>query len=66
MQRALRISGVLLVLGLFVEALTLHWNTAFSFMSFMMVSGTLLVIGVLVYLVSLLLHTHEPKSPHNL
>jgi uncharacterized membrane protein HdeD (DUF308 family) len=50
MGRRLRISGVLLILGLIVEALTLCWNTAASFMSFMIFGGILLVGGVLSYL----------------
>jgi predicted membrane channel-forming protein YqfA (hemolysin III family) len=66
MERALRIAGVLLVLGLVVEALSLHWNTAFLFLSFMIVGGVLLVAGVLLYLISLLQHTHQGKSPRDL
>jgi len=50
MERRLRISGVLLILGLIVEALTLCWNTAASFMSFMIFGGILLAGGVLSYL----------------
>jgi uncharacterized membrane protein HdeD (DUF308 family) len=53
MGRYLRISGVLLILGLIVEALTLCWNTAASFMSFMIFGGILLVGGVLIYIYSL-------------
>jgi predicted membrane channel-forming protein YqfA (hemolysin III family) len=66
MERALRIAGVLLVIGLVVEALSLHWNTAFSFLSFMIVGGILLVAGVLLYLISLLQHTHQGKSTRDL
>jgi hypothetical protein len=65
MERALRIAGVLLILGLVVEALSLHWNTALSFLSFMIVGGVLLVAGVLLYLISLLQHTHQGKSPRD-
>ena len=53
MLRMLRISGILLILGLVVEALSLCWNTAFSFMSFVVVGGFLLVSGVLLFLYSL-------------
>jgi hypothetical protein len=34
MLRKLRLSGILLILGLLVEALSLCWNNAVSFMSF--------------------------------
>ncbi len=53
MGRRLRISGALLILGLIVEALTLCWNTAASFMSFMIFGGILLAGGVLTYMYSL-------------
>jgi hypothetical protein len=54
MNRRLRISGVLLILGLLVEGITLHWNTAFSFLAFMLVGGALFLAGVLIYLYSLI------------
>ncbi len=53
MLRKLRIAGILLILGLVVEALSLCWNTAFSFMSFVVVGGFLLASGVLLFLYSL-------------
>jgi hypothetical protein len=54
MNRRLRISGVLLILGLLVEGITLHWNTAFSFLAFMLLGGALFLAGVLTYLYSLI------------
>ena len=56
MNLRLRISGVLLILGLAVEGLSLHWNTAFSFLCFMLLGGALFAAGVIVYLVSLVYH----------
>jgi hypothetical protein len=53
MLSKLRISGILLVLGLVVEALSLCWNNAFSFMSFMLVGGLFFVAGILLFLYSL-------------
>jgi hypothetical protein len=53
MLRMLRISGVLLILGLVVEGLSLCWNTALSFMSFVVIGGMLLASGVLLFLYSL-------------
>lgn len=41
------------MLGLVVEALSLCWNNAFSFMSFVVVGGTLFAAGILLFLYSL-------------
>lgn len=54
MLRKLRISGILLIFGLVVEALSLCWNTAFSFMSFVVVGGLLFASGILLFLYSLI------------
>lgn len=54
MSRRLRTSGVLLILGLLIEALTLRWNIASSFLTFMLVGGVLFAAGVIVYLLALL------------
>ena len=53
MLNKLRISGVLLVLGLAVEALSLCWNTALSFMSFVVIGGLFFGSGILLFLYSL-------------
>jgi len=49
----LRLSGILLILGLVVEALSLCWNNAVSFMSFVVVGGALFASGILLFLYSL-------------
>jgi hypothetical protein len=53
MLRKLRLSGILVILGLIVEALSLFWNNAFSFMSFVVISGSLFASGILLFLYSL-------------
>ena len=53
MLSKLRLSGILLILGLVVEALSLCWNNAFSFMSFVVVGGALFASGILLFLYSL-------------
>jgi len=53
MLRKLRLSGFLLILGLVVEALSLCWNNALSFMSFVVVGGLLFASGILLFLYSL-------------
>jgi len=44
--RYLRISGVLIILGLLVEALSLIRIHPFSFLAFMFIGGALLAAGV--------------------
>jgi len=53
MLRNLRVSGILVILGLVVEALSLCWNNAVSFMSFVVVGGSLFASGILLFLYSL-------------
>jgi hypothetical protein len=53
MPRVLRLSGVLLILGLVIEAVSLVFNHPLSFMGFIIVGGALLGLGVLLYLISL-------------
>jgi predicted membrane channel-forming protein YqfA (hemolysin III family) len=49
----LRISGVLIVLGLLVEALSLIHIHPLAFLSFMFIGGALLIAGIIVYLTSI-------------
>lgn len=63
MLRKLRISGILVMLGLVVEALSLCWNNALSFMSFVVVGGLLLGSGILLFLYSLV--TSNPSALDN-
>jgi hypothetical protein len=53
MLRKIRISGILLIFGLVIEALSLLWNTAASFMSFAVIGGLCFVSGILLFLYSL-------------
>jgi len=52
-SRRLRIAGVLIVLGLIVEALSLIWNHPLSFVAFLAIGGLLLFLGIVVYLTAL-------------
>lgn len=49
----LQVSGILLIAGLVIEALSLCWNNAFSFMSFAVVGGLFFASGLLLFLYSL-------------
>lgn len=52
-QRSLRLSGVLLILGLGVELASLLWEKPLAFLLFAFVGGVLFLAGILVYLYSL-------------
>jgi hypothetical protein len=53
MTRYLRISGVLIILGLLVEALSLIRIHPLSFLAFMFIGGGCIAAGVVTFLYSL-------------
>jgi hypothetical protein len=53
MASRLRISGVLIIMGLVVEALSLIRIHPLSFLGFMFIGGGFLAAGILTYLYSL-------------
>lgn len=53
MTRRLRVSGVLIILGLVVEAVSLIRIHPLSFLAFMFIGGGFIVAGVLAFLYSL-------------
>jgi predicted membrane channel-forming protein YqfA (hemolysin III family) len=60
MQRRLRLAGMLIVLALLVEVISLFWTSPIAFLVFMFAGGLLLTIGILVYLYSLVSVTRMP------
>ena len=52
-QRSIRFSGVLLILGLAVELTSLLWEKPLAFILFAFVGGALFLAGILLYLYSL-------------
>jgi hypothetical protein len=60
MTRYLRISGVLIILGLLVEALSLIRIHPLSFLAFMFIGGGLLAAGVVTFLYSLVAVAGHP------
>ena len=52
-ERALRASGILLILGLAVEVVSLLWEKPLAFLLFVGVGGLLTLLGILLYLYSL-------------
>ncbi|MGA8306153.1 MAG: hypothetical protein WB723_10785 [Candidatus Acidiferrales bacterium] len=61
-ERALRISGVLLILGIVVEIISLLWEKPLAFLLFVDVGGALTFVGIVLYLYSLLPPTPEAPS----
>lgn len=53
MERRLRISGILIVLGLLVEALSLIRIHPLAFLAFMFIGGGFLIAGMGIYLYSI-------------
>lgn len=49
----LRLAGVLIMIGLAVQALSLFWNHPLSFIAFVMIGGLFLGIGIILYLFAL-------------
>ena len=62
MERRLRISGILIVLGLLVEALSLIRIHPLAFLGFMFVGGGFLIVGITMYLSSLVSVAERPKA----
>jgi hypothetical protein len=53
-SKRLRLAGILVILGLLVQALTLLWNHPLSFLAFLGLGGLLLFAGIVVYLFTLI------------
>jgi hypothetical protein len=64
MNGRLRISGILVIIGLLVEALCLVWSRPIAFVVLVCIGGALIGLGVLVFLYSLVSGApHTPDSP---
>jgi hypothetical protein len=63
MERWLRISGVLVIAGLLLEALCLLWSRPIAFVVLVVFGGPLISIGVLLFLYSLVSSSRQPASP---
>ena len=53
MDFRIRISAVLVILGLLIEAISLFWNSPGSFMAFAILGVGCVLLGVVVFLISL-------------
>jgi hypothetical protein len=61
-ERAPRISGILLILGIAVEIVSLLWEKPLAFLLFVSVGGALTFVGIVLYLYSLLPPSFESPS----
>lgn len=62
MNRRLRISGILVIIGLLVEALCLVWSRPIAFVVLVGLGGALIGLGVLLFLYSLVSAPPHPTS----
>ena len=60
LERRLQFSGILVILGLLVEAVCLFWTRPVAFVLFLSVGGLLLGLGILLYLFTLV-STGQPE-----
>jgi hypothetical protein len=62
LERWLRLSGALLILGLLTEAVCLFWARPISFLVLTGVGGLFLFLGIVIYLISVVSVRHSSKS----
>ena len=53
LQRKLKTAAYLLIAGLAVEGITLHWTHPSSFLLFIIFGGILVVAGIAIYLIAI-------------
>jgi hypothetical protein len=62
LSRRLRLAGILVALGLLVEAATMYWPHPTAFLVFLGVGALLVAAGVLLYLVAIVTVPVMPPS----
>jgi hypothetical protein len=58
-----QLSGILLIVGLCIEAISLHWIHPIAFLAFFVIGGSFLGVGVLLFLYSIV--SRPPSSDPN-
>jgi predicted membrane channel-forming protein YqfA (hemolysin III family) len=58
--RRLRLAGLLLGLGLLIEAATLFWQHPTAFLAFILLGGVLVAAGVVLYLFTIATYPAGP------
>lgn len=62
MAKKLRTAGILIIIGLVVEAISLAWNNPLSFVAFLGIGGLFLALGILLYLWTLVSYRRSDES----
>lgn len=62
LERRLRLSGLLLILGLLTEATCLFWARPISFVVLVAVGGAFLLLGIVLFLVTIVSIKHSSQS----
>lgn len=60
--RRLRLAGLLLALGLLIEAATLYWPHPTAFLVFLLLGGVLIAAGVVLYLFTIATYPAAPPQ----
>ena len=59
-ERRIQAAGILLIAGLLVELVTLHWSHPTAFLFFLLLGGALMALGIIIYLFSLVSTDNKP------
>jgi hypothetical protein len=62
LERRIQLAGIILLLGLIVEVLSLLGHGAVAFLVFSGLCATLIVVGILLYLHGLVSSVQHPES----
>jgi len=62
LSRRLKLAGILIALGLIVEALTMFWRHPTAFLVFLFLGALLVVAGVLLYLLTIATYAPSPDG----
>ena len=63
-ERRIQIAGLLILIGLSIELISLYWLDALSFVFFLMFGGLCIIIGIGLYLISLI-NVENSQKPVN-
>ncbi|HEY7405339.1 MAG TPA: hypothetical protein VIB39_17565 [Candidatus Angelobacter sp.] len=58
----LRLSGIFIIVGLVIQALSFLWNHPLSFIAFVTLGGLLLAIGIVLYLLTVVNMAANPPE----
>lgn len=62
LSRRLKLAGILVGLGLIVEALTMFWQHPTAFLVFLFLGALLVAAGVLLYLLTIATYAPSPDG----